>query len=91
MAVITMTINDELVSGREGQSLLELIRERGINLPTLCHIEGLEARGGCRLCLVEVQGNNRLVPACVTPAQEGLVITTHSERLFNIWLNGVAS
>ena len=42
MAVITMTINDELVSGREGQSLLELIRERGIKLPTLCHIEGLE-------------------------------------------------
>lgn len=81
MAVITMTINDELVSGREGQTLLELIRERGIKLPTLCHLEGLEARGGCRLCLVEVQGSNRLVPACVTPAQEGLVITTHSERL----------
>ena len=41
MAVITMTINDEVVSGREGQSLLELIREQGIDVPTLCHLEGL--------------------------------------------------
>jgi bidirectional [NiFe] hydrogenase diaphorase subunit len=81
MAVITMTINDELVSGREGDTLLALIREQGIELPTLCHMEGLEARGGCRLCMVEVQGTSRLVPACVTPVQEGLVIATHSERL----------
>lgn len=81
MTVITMTINDELVSGREGEPLLALIREQGIDLPTLCHMEGLEARGGCRLCLVEVQGTNRLVPACVTPVQEGMTIYTHSERL----------
>ena len=81
MTVITLTINDELVSGLEGQSLLALIRERGIDLPTLCHLDGLEARGGCRLCMVEVQGTNRLVAACVTPAQEGMVIYTHSERL----------
>lgn len=81
MPVITMTINDELVSGREGQTLLELIRERGIDLPTLCHLEGLEARGGCRLCMVEMQGSNRLLAACTTPAQEGMIIYTHSERL----------
>lgn len=81
MTVITMTINDELVSGREGDTLLTLIRERGIELPTLCHLDGIEPRGGCRLCLVEVQGSQRLVPACITPAQEGMVIVTHSERL----------
>jgi bidirectional [NiFe] hydrogenase diaphorase subunit len=81
MTVITLTINDELVSGLEGQSLLALVREQGIELPTLCHLDGLEARGGCRLCMVEVQGTNRLVAACVTPAQEGMVIYTHSERL----------
>ncbi len=81
MAVITMTINDELVSGVEGQSLLSLIREQGIELPTLCHLEGLEARGGCRLCLVEMQSTQRLLPACTTTAQEGMSIQTHSERL----------
>lgn len=81
MAVITLTINDELVSGREGDTLLTLMRERGIEVPTLCHLDGLTPRGGCRLCLVEVQGTNRLVPACITPAQEGMSIVTHSERL----------
>ncbi len=81
MAVITMTINDELVSGVEGQSLLALIREQGIELPTLCHLDGLEARGGCRLCLVEVQATHRLLPACTTTVQEGMAIYTHSERL----------
>ena len=81
MAVITVTINDELVSGREGQSLLELVREQGIDLPTLCHLDGLEERGGCRLCMVEMAPGNRLAAACVTPAQEGMVIYTHSERL----------
>lgn len=81
MAVITVTINDELVSGRDDQTLLDLVRERGIELPTLCHLDGLDARGGCRLCMVEVGATNRLAAACVTPAQEGMVINTHSERL----------
>ena len=81
MAVITLTINDELVSARDGQTLLEIIRERGIDLPTLCYLEGLSGRGGCRLCMVEIAGSPRLFAACVTPAQEGMVVTTHSERL----------
>ena len=81
MAVVTLTINDELVSAQEGQTLLSVLREHGIKLPTLCHLDGLSERGGCRLCLVEVAGNNKLQPACVTPAVEGLVVRTHSDRL----------
>ena len=81
MAAVTLTINDELVSAREGQSLLEVLNEHGIKLPTLCHLNGLSERGGCRLCLVEIEGNNKLQPACVTPCSEGLVVKTHSERL----------
>ena len=81
MTVITMTINDEVVSGRQDQTLLDLIRERGIEIPTLCHLDGLTDRGGCRLCLVEVKDTNRLMPACTTAVQEGLSIYTHSERL----------
>jgi bidirectional [NiFe] hydrogenase diaphorase subunit len=81
MSVITLTINDELVSAREGESLLDVIREQGITLPTLCHLDGISERGGCRLCLVEMQGTSRLLPACVTTAQEGQVVYTHSERL----------
>jgi bidirectional [NiFe] hydrogenase diaphorase subunit len=81
MAVVTLTINDELVSASSEQSLLAAIREQGIELPTLCHLEGLSERGGCRLCVVEVVGNRRLQPACVATVQEGMVVYTHSERL----------
>ena len=83
MTVVTLTINDELVSARSGQSLLEVIRERGIEMPTLCHMDGLSEWGGCRLCVVEVQGSPKLLAACVTTVQEGMVVFTHTERLVN--------
>ena len=60
MSVVTLTINDMLVSARSGQSLLEVIREQDIYLPTLCHMDGLSERGGCRLCLVEIAGARSL-------------------------------
>lgn len=81
MAVITLTLNDEIVSARSEQTLLDIIRERGIELPTLCYLEGLSGRGGCRLCMVEIAGSPRLFAACVTLAQQGMIVTTHSDRL----------
>jgi bidirectional [NiFe] hydrogenase diaphorase subunit len=81
MSVVTLTINDELVSAKSGQYLLDIIREAGIELPTLCHLDGLSRRGGCRLCLVEMAGSSKLLPACTTPVQEGMVIQTHTDRL----------
>lgn len=83
MSVITLTINGELVSAQEGQTLLAVAREHGVAVPTLCHLEGLSERGGCRLCLVELEGSNKLQAACITPAQEGMVVRTESERLTN--------
>jgi bidirectional [NiFe] hydrogenase diaphorase subunit len=81
MPVVTLTINDQLISAGSGQTLLEVIEENGIYIPTLCHMEGLSERGGCRLCLVEVAGSRGLQAACVTKVTEGMVVTTHSERL----------
>ncbi len=81
MAVVTLTINDEMVSAQEGKSLLSVLQENGIDIPTMCHLEGISDRGGCRLCMVELAGNNKLQAACVTPVQEGLVVNTHSDRL----------
>ena len=74
MSVVTLTINGELVSAREGETLLEVMREQKIAIPTLCHLEGLSDRGACRLCMVEVEGSNKLFAACVTPVQEGMVV-----------------
>ncbi len=81
MAVVTLTINDELVSAQEGESLLSVLREHEIDIPTLCHLEGLSERGGCRLCMVELEGSSRLQASCVTQVQGGMVVHTHSERL----------
>jgi len=53
--------------------------QRGI--PTLCHLEGLSEVGACRLCLVEVKGARRLLPACVTRVEEGMEVTTHSPKI----------
>ena len=54
--VMTLEIDGKDVSARRGQTILEVARENGINIPTLCHLEGLSNIGACRLCLVEVQG-----------------------------------
>ena len=81
MSVITLTIDGADVTATAGQTLLEAAREAGVSLPTLCHLDGVSDVGACRLCLVEVAGSGRLLPACVTKAAEGMVIETATERL----------
>jgi bidirectional [NiFe] hydrogenase diaphorase subunit len=78
---ITLTIDDKLVSARQGETLLGVLREQGANVPTLCEFEGLPDIGACRLCLVEVVGRPKLAAACVTAAEEGLEVRTNSEKL----------
>lgn len=81
MPVVTLTINEKLISAQTGSTVLEAARDAGIFIPTLCHLKGLSPRGGCRLCLVEVQGSPRLMASCVTQAQEGMVVNTETEKL----------
>ncbi len=79
--VKTLVIDGHEVSARRSQTVLEVAIENGIEIPTLCHLEGLSDVGACRLCLVEVKGSNKLQPACVTAVFEGMEVTTQSERL----------
>jgi bidirectional [NiFe] hydrogenase diaphorase subunit len=79
--VHTLTIDGADVAGADGQTILDVARERGIEIPTLCHLDGLSDIGACRLCLVEVKGSNKLLPACVTRVEEGMEVTAHSETL----------
>lgn len=81
MAAITLTIDEKQVSAEESQSILSIAQEQGIEIPTLCHLEGIYDVGACRLCLVEVAGINKLLPACTTKATEGMVVKTNTERL----------
>ena len=79
--VKTLVIDGKNVSARSGQTILEVARENGIEIPTLCHLDGLSDVGACRLCVVEVKGNPKLFPACVTSVFEGMEVATLSERL----------
>jgi len=81
MSVKTLQINGRDFSGRADESILDIARENDIFLPTLCNIEGLTPVGACRLCLVEIEGSNRLQPACATRVQEGMQVFTDTERL----------
>ena len=81
--MITMRIDDLDVQAEEGWTILETCRFYGIDIPTLCHEDGLSAYGACRLCLVEIgEGTNtKLVSSCTYPAQNKLRIRTHSKRV----------
>ncbi len=81
-----LTINDKTVEATEGQTLLEVARANGVEIPTLCHHEALEPRGACRLCIVEIThpkwpGWKKLVTSCVYPVQEGLVVQTANDEV----------
>ncbi len=79
--VKTLKIDGHDLGAREDQTILEVARENGIYIPTLCWLEGLSNVGACRLCLVEIVGSPKLVPACVVRVEEGMEVTTDSERL----------
>jgi bidirectional [NiFe] hydrogenase diaphorase subunit len=79
--VKTLIINGTDISARADQTILEAALEHDIRIPTLCHLGGLSDVGACRLCLVEVKGTSRLLPACVTKVAEGMEVTTETERL----------
>src|SRR5579863_3989306 len=79
--VKTLIIDGHEVSARRGQTILEVAKESGIRIPTLCHLDGLSDVGACRMCLVEIKGSNKLVPACVGTVEEGMEVSTATDRL----------
>jgi len=81
MGEITLTINGRQVKGKEGDTVLEVCQANGIDVPTLCHLDGLSDVGACRMCVVEIEKERRPVPACTYPARDGLVVETNTERL----------
>jgi bidirectional [NiFe] hydrogenase diaphorase subunit len=78
---IMLRIDGQYITTEPGRTILDVARENGIDIPTLCAIPGLTSVGACRLCLVEIKGNNRLLPACTVKVDGGMVVVTRSERL----------
>ena len=79
--VKTLIIDEQEVSATRGQTILEVAQENEINIPTLCHLDGLSNVGACRMCLVEIKGSNKLMPACITSIFEGMEVSTNSVRV----------
>ena len=75
----SVTLNGKSVSFQPGDTILEAARTAGIDIPTLCWYPKLPIVGNCRICLVSVQGQNKLLPACATPAADGMVVDVESQ------------
>ena len=79
--MVTLSINNQKVVVPEDTTVLEAARQINVNIPTLCHLEGLENYGSCRICVVEIEGEPRLSPSCMRTVSEGMEISTNSKRV----------
>ncbi|WP_294345054.1 FAD-dependent oxidoreductase [Prosthecochloris sp.] len=84
MNTVTFTLNGKEVSAKAGVSILEAARQNGTTIPTLCHHESLHALGSCWMCIVEIKGKHRFVPACSTDITPGIAIETDTPELYAI-------
>lgn len=87
--LITLTVNGRdvrglQVTGRKGQTVLDVLKENGIYVPTLCYHPKMPPYGGCRLCIVEIEKMRGLPPSCTTPAMDGMVVSTHTENVVRV-------
>ena len=76
-----LTINNIPVSVDDGATVLQACRQAGINIPTMCYLEGVQCLGACRVCLVEIEGARTLMASCSTPANDGMVVHTNTRRV----------
>ena len=79
--MVNIILDGKKLQVRDDSTILQAARENGFAIPTLCYLEGLNEIGACRLCLVEVKGQHRLVSSCNTKVREGMEILTRSEKV----------
>ena len=78
---IKLTLDEKEISVEQGQTLLEAARENGIDIPTICFHDATTSNALCRICVVEVEGQRVLQPACIVQAGAGMKVRTRSERV----------
>jgi predicted molibdopterin-dependent oxidoreductase YjgC len=78
---INLTIDGHKVQAESGQTVLQAAQQAGVDIPILCHHPALPPEGACRICVVEIERQRALQPACTFPATEGLVVHTHSPKV----------
>ena len=78
--MVNVTINGQKISVPEGTTIMEAADQVGIKVPHLCYLKGVNDIGACRVCVVEVEGTDKLATACNTECVEGMVVTTNGPR-----------
>ena len=78
--MIELKINNKKISAAPGTTILEAAKQNGINIPSLCYLEGIHKFGSCRICSVEVEGARALQVACMAEVREGMVVHTNSKK-----------
>jgi len=83
--MVKLTIDNKKIEAEAGRTILEVARENGIVIPTLCSNEALEPSGACRMCVVEIKHGKRtrIVTSCLYPVAEGLTVETKSARVLS--------
>ncbi|NMB54727.1 MAG: molybdopterin-dependent oxidoreductase [Leptolinea sp.] len=81
MTLLSLTINGKTVQAEKGQTILQAAQRNDIDIPTLCAYKDLPPFGGCRMCVVEVDGMRGFPTACTTPAEEGMIVRTETTAL----------
>lgn len=81
MSVRTLEVDGKTITALEGETILSAAWNSGIHIPRLCHLDGLSDYGGCRLCLVEVEGQKKLQPACLTKVAEDMIVRSNTPAL----------
>ncbi len=79
--VFTIQVNNKKIKAEKGETILSALNRNGIKIPTLCRMKDFTPTGACRMCVVEVDGRERLVTACSQPVEEWMKIQTHSPRV----------
>ena len=81
MDALKVLIDGVEITGKKGTTILEAAEKAGIHIPTLCYHPNLRPTGSCRVCVVEVEGTNRLVGSCHTPIEDGMVVHTRTRKV----------
>jgi iron-only hydrogenase group A len=81
--LFTIQVNNKRIKAEKGETILSALNRNGIFIPTLCRMKEFTPTGACRMCVVEVEGRERLVTACSQPVEEWMTIKTHSPRVIN--------
>jgi NADH dehydrogenase/NADH:ubiquinone oxidoreductase subunit G len=76
--LVRFMLDGREVDAREGELLVHAAARNGVFIPTLCHDDKLDPYGGCRVCVVEVEGSPRPLPACATRVTAGMHVSTNS-------------